>query len=510
MEIGLKNGDQPIKVALVRLHHDLFNRLHANEHIGIGYLANCLREKQILVEIFDTAVASKSVVRNSLISYCPDFIGYTVDVENIKMTIDFDRNLTFSSQPVRCWGGHHASLCAKDILMDECCDIVVIGDGEDVLPHLIRSIVGRKNLFQVPGIGFRDGDRIAFTKISTHNKQLDTLSWPARDILVHMASSSPITKARILSSRGCPYDCTYCTTPALNRLIKTARYRTRSPIDFVDEVEYLFKSFGITQFYVNDDLYFYNSARSKQRALAIANELLSRGLNIAYKVELRANSFDPVHDSDLLQTLRVSGLMTVFLGVESGSDNMLSQLNKKVTVNQNREAVKALRKAGIYVNIGRILFGPDTTWTELEESVKVLRELGCCQQVFRHPGFKLRVFPGTTLAHELEREGRLIYKEKRYFEPEYIFSNKKVEAFCDALTNIYKDMWPLIKHVFESRSFGDLDPNIDGILENLSFEFLYANICLGDDWNSDAFSRTKDLFFNNMLLNMTSLKIGIS
>jgi len=498
MGLSYKNGRESMKVALVRLNHDLFNRLHADEHLGIGYLTSCLREKRISVEIFDTTVASESSIHTSLVDYCPDFIGYTVDVENIRTVIDFDHKLNLHIQPTRCWGGHHASLCAEDILKDECCDIVVIGDGENTLPHLVQSVAVGMSLYQVSGIAFRDGDRIAFTKNGTYQKQLYTLPWPSRDILACMASSSPITTARILSSRGCPYDCIYCTTPAMNRLANVAKYCARPPIDFVDEIEYLYKNFGVKQYYINDDLYFYNSERSKQRALSVANEILKRGLNIAYKVEIRADSFDPICDIDLLQTLRTSGLKTIFIGLESGSDKMLYQLKKKITVNQNRAAVEALRKAGIRVNIGRILFGPDSTWSELEESVKVLHELGCCQQVFRHPGFKLRVFPGTNLERKLEQEGRLVYKEKRYFEPEYVFSNKKVEAFCDALTNMYEDLWPLVKHVFDSRSFEDLDPSMGEILENLSFELLYANIRLGDSWSSDVFNRTKDLFFSKI------------
>lgn len=486
------------KVALIRLHDDQFNRLHANEHLGIGYLASYLRARSITVKIFDSSVDSAGSIRASLCKYNPELIGYTVDVENIRAVIDFDHQLDMAVQPVKCWGGHHASLCASDILRDGCCDIVIMGEGEESLLEVIQAGPRGIGLRQVSGIAYQDGGQTIVTENRSAYTGGDDRPWPARDILACMVDSSPVRAARVLSSQGCPYDCIYCTTPAIQKLTKVGRYRARSPVDFVDEIEHLYQAFGITQFYVNDDLYFCNTDKSKRRALAIAEEILKRGLKIVYKVELRSDSFDPKRDTELLRAMKASGLRTVFVGIESGSDKVLAQLNKKVTTVQNRASLRALRKAGLGVNIGRILFGPDSTWAEVNESVVVLHELGCCHQVFRHPEFKLRVFPGTTLAQRLEEQGRLIHGKKRYFEPVYAFRNKKLGMFCNALTLMYKEVWPLVMDLFAPRSFGTLDSRRNEVFESLCFRFLSANIWYGDNWNEAVFDSTKAGFLDGI------------
>ena len=492
---GVHMSDQ-VRVALVRLHQDPFDRLHADEHIGIGYLASTLRNHGIPVKIFDNSVAPQSAIHDLIMDYSPDLIGYTVDTENIRVTISFDEELVLPKKALRCWGGHHASLCAEAIIRDGCCDVVVMGDGEDSLFHLVQWLQGRGILYDVPGIAFRHKNTVRITNIN--RRPITNVPWPARDILSRIIPLCSRISARVLSSRGCPYDCKYCTTPALLRLGQGPKYRVRTPVDFVNELVYLHNNFGVKRFYVNDDLYFHNSPTSKKRALAIAQAILRRNLKIAYKVELRADSFDPTVDISLLHALKRSGLVTVFIGLESGSDDALSRLGKETTTSQNRAAVNTLREVGIRVNVGRILFGPDSTWLEIEQSIDMFHDLKCCHQVFRHPGLRLRAFPGTLLARDLQQQGRLQYEDKTYYEATYAFSNKTIEAFCDELSNLYDLLWPLVRSFFDERSFQQSDHHLIGTFENLCYHFLHTNVSLRDGWNKTAFTLSKETFLSNV------------
>ena len=93
-----------------------------------------------------------------------------------------------------------------------------------------------------------------------------------------------------------------------------------------------------------------------------AKGLLKRKLPIKYKVELRSNSVDAAKDEEFIMLLKESGMHRVFVGIESGSDDMLNYLEKGTTMTQNRQFVELMRSCGIDVNIGRIVFGPYTDW----------------------------------------------------------------------------------------------------------------------------------------------------
>jgi len=255
--------------------------------------------------------------------------------------------------------------------------------------------------------------------------------------------------------------------------------RERSPLAVLEEIESIHAT-GIRDFYINDDIYFTGSPTSKARVDEIAWEIRRRNLGIWYKTQLRADSIAP-GDLALLQRLHDSGLTSVFLGLESGSDEMLAFLGKRSTVDCNAQAVQMLRSVGIRVNAGRILFGPDTTWGELTDSVSGMHTLGVAWQVFRYPMAHLRVFPGTRVAKDLDAAGRLTWRTG-YLEPSYPFMNPGVGDFCRAIEQSYGIIRSLMANLTQGRSFGGVDPHIEYELESASYDFLMESIALGDSW----------------------------
>jgi len=486
-----------MQAALVRLHGDPHGRLHADEHLGIAYVASSLRANGHDVSILDNTVLSDADIETAIRAASPDLLGYTVDVENIAKTIEFDQRLRDDVGSLRCWGGHHATLCAGEVLSERLCDVVVLGDGEATTCGLLEALRNRHPLDTVPGLAFRRDQDVIYTPPRPLERSLDNLPRPARDVLAEMVRSEGSPSARVLSSRGCPHNCIYCTTPAIRQLLGNRSYRWRSPEAFVDELSSLATDFGITQFYVNDDLYFLNSPASHSRVMRIASLLASSKLGISYKVELRADSFAPARDAAMLKALRQSGMVAVFLGLESGSNTMLAALRKDTTAEASIAAVRALEAAGIRVNIGRILFGPDTSWNELRDSVSTLHQIGATWQVFRHPTVKLRVFPGTELARRLRDQGRLLV-ERPYCEPQYVFTSDTIRAFCEALAGTYSQVWTLERGFFDRRSFGELDHDTELALEAASYGFLMNNIECGDQWSRSRFDAALGVFIRRI------------
>jgi len=162
-------------------------------------------------------------------------------------------------------------------------------------------------------------------------------------------------------------------------------------------MECLHRGYGVTHFWMSDDLYVSRGRVSREHALSIAEELIRRRLRVTYRILARADSF--VHADGLLQTLRRSGLTTVFLGLESGSDEMLKEFNKRTTVDANRSAVCQLREEGITLQIGFIMFSPYSRLGDLAINGNFLREIGEFYRLF--PATRaMDVFPGT---HEVQR-----------------------------------------------------------------------------------------------------------
>ena len=337
----------------------------------------------------------------------------------------FDRKLRFATRPFKCYGGSQVTFTAEEFLTHEDADAVVLGEAEITLPELVRVVNSKGDISTIAGICYKDGKVPRFTEMRTSLNDLNILDIPTREILEFRSRVHGEKSARILSSRGCFYNCNFCTTPRNVKINPGKIYRERDPVKVVDEMEFLYRNFGVRIFYFNDDLYFNKAPHIRRRPKIIAEEILRRGLDIRYKVELRADSINPSEDEEFMKLLKASGLNRVFVGIESGSDDMLDFLNKKTTSVENQNFVLFMKSLGIGVNIGRILFGPYTEWTELDESIRGINALDSCINVLRRPNMKLMAFPGTEISAQLEQEG-LLEKKRSYLNRDYTFRNPRL------------------------------------------------------------------------------------
>jgi radical SAM superfamily enzyme YgiQ (UPF0313 family) len=203
---------------------------------------------------------------------------------------------------------------------------------------------------------------------------LDSLPFPAYDLFdfdryIHYASSlrfkgekvSRLKSINIISSRGCPYSCQYCSISKFWR----RQCRLRSAINVVDEMEMLAEKYGIRSFNFFDDLFTAN----ENRVIELCKEIIKRKLNVCWECTTRVD----LVSLEMLKWMKKAGCIRISYGVESGSDKVLKAINKTQTRNEIIKAFKITHDAGIKAFILLMIGNPNETEQSINETVELIR-----------------------------------------------------------------------------------------------------------------------------------------
>ena len=209
------------------------------EHGGIHALASFLRHAQHTVQVIDGAALSLSLseVLARLTGFNADVVGFSPTLTSMREVLKLvDAVKQWPFPPTVIMGGHHATLCAGDILSSEpSVDIVFYGEAENSLLDLLSRLKTQDRIDNIKGtVCHRDG-RLQYNVPGTVIKDLDQLPHYDRDALCELKENHPIVGTTIQSSRGCPYECTFCTSPVFYQ--NGPKYRKHSPRYIADEME---------------------------------------------------------------------------------------------------------------------------------------------------------------------------------------------------------------------------------------------------------------------------------
>lgn len=365
--------------------------------LGIAWLAAVLRENGFKdVSIIDSIAhryTNKEVV-DLLQEEKPDIVGISFGTQIRFNAFDLARLIkkNFPQVPMVV-GGPHPTLTAQDTLENILeIDFVVRGEGEVSFLNLVRGIESGVNLAEVKGISFRDKKgNVVHNSAEPPIHDLDKLPLPARDLLSmekyeQKTSLSRKRATSIISSRGCPYWCLYCSTSEQ----WGHHIRHRSSQSVVDEIELLLKTYpfleGIRFF---DDVF----TMDKKRVIEICREILKRKLNFVWECEARANTID----EEIVGEMKKAGCEFIDLGIESGSDRILKNIRKGITVSQALEAVKTIKKAGIGLKVFFMHGLPGETYEDIKKTVFLSRHLFYDLKVEGTTQGITAIYPGTAL-----------------------------------------------------------------------------------------------------------------
>ena len=195
----------------------------------------------------------------------------------------------------------------------------------------------------------------------------------------------------ILTSRGCPYSCTFC-----HNSYRNVKYRFNSPERVVSEIEYLIKNYQIESIFFIEDNFLVDNERVKQ----LCNLLIKKGINLPWGANSRVDNLD----RETLILAKKAGLKQITFGWESGSQKMLDIYNKGVTVEQNADSIRLLNELGIQADGTFMIGGPTETIEDMKLTAKFIVEnrisgMGVCTTC---------PFPGTQIWKDLEKEGKIM------------------------------------------------------------------------------------------------------
>ncbi|HBX79129.1 MAG TPA: hypothetical protein DEG43_15915, partial [Acidimicrobiaceae bacterium] len=353
-----------------------------DEYLGVGYLTSSLRDAGFDVEVFQLAFpghadelarrlgSSRRVVLVGIAWLYDSSAPLVADAARLVKQVRADVPVVVGGHPPSLSPGQALALAA-DI------DYVLRGEGDHnivVLAGILDTLQG--SVESVPGIAVRKGDSVLLGEAPAQIADLEALGLAARDTLQHVlsqAASPAAVVARLCGSRGCYARCEFCSMVSFYNLDGAGmKWRHRSAKAIVDEIEQLVESYQVSRFWFVDDEFLGTPKEHGERALAVAQRIIERRLDIEWGFDARANGVAGLPPGGP-ELLRSSGVRVVAMGLESGSQAALKRLNKGIRVESNRLAVERLRASGIEHRFGFIMFDPGTTMEDLRLNVDFVR-----------------------------------------------------------------------------------------------------------------------------------------
>lgn len=357
----------------------------ANPPLGLLYIVAGLKHAaRDQIEFIDAQAEPQShpSIESRIIAIKPDVVGITA----LSFTMPDVLEVCAAAKrhgAITVVGGPHAHIFPEETARLENVDYILRGEGERSFIELVDCIREKLSPLNVPGAVWRDEMNIRKGPDPVYIDDLDALDHPARDITdvgrynSVLSLTSPVTT--VMTSRGCPYRCIFCDRPHLGR-----KFRYRSAESVADEIAQCLR-LGIREFLFYDD----NFATNRERAEAIAEEILKRGLKVIIDARLRVTDLD----DKLAVLLRRAGVDRMHLGVESGDPLILEKLRKGITIDDARRAFKSANRAGIRTLAYFLIGAPGETRETIRRTIKLAKSL---KPDYTHFSL-LMPFPGTEL-----------------------------------------------------------------------------------------------------------------
>lgn len=385
--------------------------------LGLGYLAAIAEQDGHEVRIHDFGLYPAQPIEQDaqdVVAYQPDLIGITSMTTSYHYVEQLAALLKAALGVPIIIGGPHATSLPEGTLANPHIDFLVYGEGEYIFQDFLRALErGDTRWDQIQGLWYKEKGQIISGGSRKPIEDLDALPWPSRHLYdlnqypLYAPNGEPMIT--ILSSRGCPYNCSFCFKGIVGR-----SYHQRSPEDIVAELRQLAETYKIRNFYFIDDLFTIDVKRLE----AILDYFIEQDLGFRWRCLARVDRVTP----ELLRKMYLAGCRQIHYGIESGNMDVLRRTAKHIDLQRVRDAIAWTEAAGIRSKGYFILGLPGDTEATMQETIEFAATLELTEAMFSIA----TPFPGTALWNELvARNPGTVYDAD--FTKTYYFNNYTAE-----------------------------------------------------------------------------------
>ncbi|MCX5694977.1 MAG: radical SAM protein [Candidatus Omnitrophica bacterium] len=392
-------------------------------HVGVAYLSAFLKQNNIQTAIFDEGIDDDlKTLFQFIVDFKPDLIGITIFSYCYGYAYNLIQKIKERSAIPIVAGGPHISAVGKELFADTKIDFAIKQEGEFTLLELMKELDKNNPCFDgIKGLIWRGQSEIRENPDRELIIELDKLPFP--DYESFGIEGYPCYKLKmlpIITSRGCPFGCNYCSV----RLSMGMKFRARSAENVVEEIKQ-FSSAGFNSFDINDDCFTLDQARAEK----ICDLIIESKLKIRFQLYngIRVDTVSP----GLLKKLRQAGCFFISYGCESGNDKVLKAIKKGITLEQVKNAVEWTNDAGIPNAVNFIIGHKNETYKDALDTIKFAGLLDTNFVNF----YNLVPYPGTESFIWAKNHARFLVP---------------VDSFLESIS--YRDNKP----IFETDEFTDL------------------------------------------------------
>ncbi|MEN9625935.1 MAG: hypothetical protein RL557_263 [archaeon] len=430
--------------------------------LGLAYIAGYLRANGVEIQVLDLAALryQDDQARAAISASGADLVAMAATTNTIMEAYNLAK-ITKKVLPHAkiAVGGPHPTMEPIRTLK-ECAelDFCIISEAEETMLELSRALEDNTSVKNILGISYRDEQENGLVKVTPTRpliQDLDKLAFPARDLLPLNKYWTPGVRrypfATMMTSRGCPYSCTFCS----NFRTQGKQFRFRSPENVVAEIGELVNKYGVKEINIIDDNFTFMPGRVKE----ICNLLIERKYDVILKTGngIRADRVS----LPMLRHMKKAGFYLVAFGIESGNPEILKKMRKGETREQIKQAVNWAKQAGL-ITEGFFMFGNEGEGPkEMRETIEFAKELDLNIAQFQ----VYTPVPGSPLYEKIARDGKVFSQKWEDFnafnEPLFEYGESKFDLMLKMQQTAYREYYfrphMIVKKFLEVRNLKQLN-----------------------------------------------------
>ena len=358
--------------------------------LGIGYIASYLiKYGGHEVQLYEPEAQGLTIhsITKIIETFNPDIVGITCSTANFTQAIELAKLCRSNSRAKIILGGVHVSAIPEFVMSENAdwIDCVVVGEGEITMLELVDAYMHNSGLESIKGIVYKKQGKMFYNEKRPYIEDLDSIPFPARQLIPQHLFSPNMHNARyktcltILTSRGCPFNCSFCAA----RIVSGTKYRMHSAEYVLDEIQMLKKDYKARQLLITDDTFTVNHSRLEK----ICKGMIDKRLNLKWFCFAQVTTVN----REILSLMKKAGCYSIGFGLESSNEDILKRMGKPISPAKAKKAVEIANQLGFKTQTFYIVGSPGETKKQMLDTIKFSREVNSTLAFYN----MLVPFPGT-------------------------------------------------------------------------------------------------------------------